>query len=199
MLSAIAEKQNARFCATMQRSPMNRRVLLKNSTGVLTGLVVTGSPLALISRGPAWAIDLKALSSSEGAALMAMARTICPHDKLDDAAYALVVQAVDASSGKDPSIRRLIKEGVAGLGGSFATSLESDRVEVLKKIESSEFFQRMRLKTIQVLYASPLAYAYFGYEGEAFSKGGYLLRGFNDLRWLPDVPIEDSGPMPASR
>ena len=199
MLPAIGKKQNARFCATIQRSSMNRRVLLRNGTGVLTGLVVAGSPLALIACGPVWAIDLTALSSSEGAALIAMARTICPHDKLDDAAYALVVQAVDAGSAKDPSTRRLIKEGVASLGASFATSLESDRVEALKKIESSEFFQLMRLKTIQVLYASPLAYAYFGYEGEAFSKGGYLLRGFNDLRWLPDVPIEDSGPMPASR
>ena len=54
----------------------------------------------------------------------------------------------------------------------------------------------MRLRTVQILYSSSLAYAYFGYEGEAFSKGGYLLRGFNDLRWLPEVPLEDSGTMP---
>jgi hypothetical protein len=177
---------------------LNRRDLLKNSTGVLTGFVIAGSPLALIARGPVWAIDLTALTSSEGATLMAMARTICPHDKLDDAAYALVVQAVDGDASKDALNRKLIKEGVASLGASFAASPENDRVEVLKKIESSEFFQRMRLKTIQVLYASSLAYAYFGYEGEAFSKGGYLLRGFNDLHWLPEVPIEDSGPMPVS-
>jgi len=54
----------------------------------------------------------------------------------------------------------------------------------------------MRLKTLQVLYSSPIAYAYFGYEGEAYSKGGYLFRGFNDLRWLPEVPAKDSGPLP---
>jgi hypothetical protein len=54
----------------------------------------------------------------------------------------------------------------------------------------------MRLKTLQVLYASSIAYAYFGYEGEAFSKGGYVERGFNTLRWLPEVPLEDSGPLP---
>ena len=178
---------------------LSRRDVLKNGTGVLTGLVIAGSPLALIARGPVWAIDLTALTSAEGAALMAMARTICPHDKLDDAAYALVVQAVDGDASKDAANRKLLKEGVAGLGASFATSPESDRVEALKKVESSEFFQRIRLKTIQVLYASAWAYAYFGYEGEAFSKGGYLLRGFNDLRWLPEVPIEDGGPMPAGR
>ena len=56
----------------------------------------------------------------------------------------------------------------------------------------------MRRKTLQVLYSTPMAYAYFGYEGEAFSKGGYLLRGFNDLHWLPEVPPQDSGPLPVS-
>jgi hypothetical protein len=24
----------------------------------------------------------------------------------------------------------------------------------------------------------------------------YLVRGFDDLKWLPDVPLADSGPMP---
>ena len=47
-----------------------------------------------------------------------------------------------------------------------------------------------------MLFRSPLAFAYFGYEGEVFSKGGYLHRGFNDLKWLPEVPAADSGPIP---
>ena len=128
---------------------------------------------------------------------MSMARTIAPHDKLDDAAYALVIQAMDADAGKDANTRKMIGDGLATLGAGFAASSESERVEALKKIESSAFFQTMRLKTLQVLYSSPIAYAYFGYEGEAFSKGGYLFRGFNDLRWLPEVAAEDSGPLPA--
>jgi hypothetical protein len=43
-----------------------------------------------------------------------------------------------------------------------------------------------------------MAFRLFGYEGEAFSKGGYLTRGFNDLRWLPEVPLADSGPVPGA-
>ena len=179
-----------------QLTGINRRDMLKATTGILTGLVVAGSPLALVAPGNAWAIDLTALTNSEGAALMAMARTICPHDRLDDAAYALVVRAIDADASKDEETHKLVKEGIASLGAGFPTGPENDRVEALKKIESTDFFQTMRLKTIQVLYATPIAYAYFGYEGETFSKGGYLLRGFNDLRWLPEVPLEDSGPMP---
>jgi hypothetical protein len=175
---------------------LNRREILKTATGVLTGLVVAGSPLAVLARGRAWAVDLTALSSAEGAALMAMARTIAPHDKLDDAAYAMVVQAIDSDAAKDEKNRKMVREGIVALDSGFAASAENERVAVLKKIESTAFFQMMRQKTMQVLYASPLAYAYFGYEGEAFSKGGYLLRGFNDLRWLPEVPMQDGGPMP---
>jgi hypothetical protein len=175
---------------------LNRRELLKTTTGMLTGLVVAGSPLALIARGPAWAVDLTSLTSSEGTTLMAVARTISPHDKLDDAAYALVIQAIDSDANKDEKVRKTIKDGIASLGPGFTARAENDRVETLKKIESSAFFQFLRQKTVQVLYATPMAYACFGYEGESFSKGGYLLRGFNDLRWLPEVPLEDSGPMP---
>jgi hypothetical protein len=176
---------------------LNRRELLKTTTGLLTGWVVAGSPLALIAPARAWAVDLTAFTSAEGTTLMSIARTIAPHDKLDDAAYALVIQALDGDAGKDASMRKMIGEGLATLGVGFAASSESERVEALKKIESSAFFQTMRLKTLQVLYSSPIAYAYFGYEGEAFSKGGYLFRGFNDLRWLPEVAAEDSGPLPA--
>ena len=175
---------------------LDRRELLKATTGILTGLVVAGSPLATIAKGPAWAVDLITFTTAQAATLQAVARTICPHDKLDDLAYALVVQALDADAGKDERNRTLINDGLTQLGSDFAASTESDRVTALKKIESSPFFQFVRLKTLQTLYASPIAYDYFGYEGEAFSKGGYIYRGFNDLRWLPEVPLEDSGPIP---
>jgi hypothetical protein len=175
---------------------LSRRAAIKTTTGILTGLVVAGSPLSFIARGPVWAVDLSILTTSEGATLLAVARTIAPHDKLEEAAYALVVQALDADAAKDEKNRAMFKEGIAKLGPGFAASAESERVEALKKIESSAFFQTTRLKTLQVLYSSPIAYSYFGYEGEAFSKGGYLYRGFNDLRWLPEVPLEDGGPTP---
>ena len=179
----------------MERS-LPRREFLRTATGLLTGVVVAGTPLALIAPQRAWAVELAALTSVEGAALMATARTIAPHDKLDDAAYALVIKAVDTDAAANERMLKMIREGVAGLGAGFSKSSEADRVAALKKVEASEFFQTMRLKTLQVLYATPMAYAYFGYEGEAFSKGGYLERGFNDLHWLPEVPIEDGGPLP---
>src|SRR5215470_11769670 len=148
-------------------SQLPRREFLKTTTGMLTGLVVAGSPLALIAPGRAWAIDLAALTTPEGATLMSMARIIAPHDKLDDAAYAFVIQAIDGEAAKNDATRKMLKEGIATVGAEFAKKSEDDRIAVLNRIEASDFFQFVRLKTLQLLYTTPIAYAYFGYEGEA--------------------------------
>lgn len=182
----------------MQReSSTGRREFLRTG-GVLTGLLAAGSPLALLAPSRAWAVDLTTLTSAEGTALLAVCRTIAPHDGLEDAAYALVVRTMDEQASRDETFARLLREGLANLGRSFASADEPTRVAALKKIESSPFFQSVRVSTLQTLYTSPLAYAYFGYEGESFSRGGYLTRGFNDLRWLPEVPEADSGPVPGA-
>jgi hypothetical protein len=164
------------------------------ASGIVSGLLAAGGPLSLIAPGRAWALELKALTSSQGAALMSIARTIAPHDGLEDAAYALVVKAIDAATAADEHIRTLVRSGLASLGEDFAAQTEAARVQALKAVEHSEFFQLLRSKTLGNLYSSAIAYAHFGYEGEAFSKGGYLNRGFNELDWLPDVPLQDSGP-----
>ena len=164
-------------------------------SGVLTGLLAAGGTLSLIAPGRAWALDLKALTTDQGALLMKLSRTIAPHDKLEDAAYALVIKAIDDAAAADAHVRASITAGLQQLGKDFASRSQLEREKVLKGIESSEFFKLTRAKTLATLYSSSLAYAYFGYEGEAFSKGGYLQRGFNDLRWLPEVPLADSGPV----
>jgi hypothetical protein len=164
--------------------------------GVLTGVIALGSPLAALLPSRAWAVELRVLSSAQAAALLAMVRTIAPHDNLDDAAYALVVNAVDGDAAASAQARGDVTVGIASLGDGFAALPESARVERLKALESGAFFQSMRIKTLLVLYSNPIAWAHFGFEGEAFSKGGYLLRGFNDLKWLPDVPLADSGALP---
>jgi hypothetical protein len=173
--------------------PIPRRTFLAAS-GIVSGLLAAGGPLSLIAPGRAWALEMKALTSEQGAALMSVARTIAPHDSLEDAAYALVVKAIDAAAVADEHIRALVASGVASLGTNFASQTEAARIAALKSVEHSEFFRLLRSSTLANLYSSALAYAHFGYEGEAFSKGGYLTRGFDDLHWLPEVPLQDSGP-----
>ena len=184
-------------CATVAGSPQSadRRSFVR-AVGVLTGVIALGHPLAALLPSRTWAVELRVLSSAEAAALLAMIRTIAPHDTLDDAAYALVVNAVDVDAAGSAKAGTELKAGVASLGDGFALMPENARAQHLEGIESSAFFQSVRTKTLMTLYSNPVAWAHFGYEGESFSKGGYLLRGFNDLKWLPDVPLADSGAMP---
>jgi hypothetical protein len=166
------------------------------ASGVLTGLLATGGPLSLLAPSRAWALELKALTSSQGATLLSVARTIAPHDGLEDAAYAIVVKAMDAAASADQHNRASVVSGLERLGDDFASRSEAARFAALKAVEDSEFFRLARSQTLSNLYSSEIAYVHFGYEGEAFTKGGYLMRGFNELDWLPDVPLEDSGPDP---
>src|SRR5262245_50149693 len=159
----------------------DRREFLK-ATGVLTGVLAVGSPLALLAPTRTWAMDLNALTAGQGAALLSAVRTIAPHDKLEDVAYAAVVKSADSDASRDPGLRKSLVEGIAALGPEFAAAPEAQRVAALTQVEATAFFQLLRVRTISVLYATPSAYALLGYEGEAFSKGGYLARGFNDLR-----------------
>ena len=178
--------------------PLTGRREFLQASGVLTGVLAAGSPWAVLAPSRAWALDLTVLTSAQGSALMAMTRTIAPHDKLEDAAYALVVHAIDMAATKDEALHRQLVAGIAGLGARFAAAPEAARVTALQGVEHTPFFQAVRAQTLQVLYATPMATKLFGYEGEAFSKGGYLTRGFNDLRWLPEVPLQDSGPVPGA-
>ncbi|HEX2791098.1 MAG TPA: hypothetical protein VHN17_11765 [Steroidobacteraceae bacterium] len=182
--------------ADQQSLVIDRRRFIQTITGVLTGVLGALGPLSALAPRRAWALELHALSNAEAVDLLAVVRTIAPHDGLDDAAYALVVGALDADAASSSDTRELLAAGLAGLGPQFAAMPEGARVEQLRAIESGAFFQNVRLKTLLVLYNNPIAWEHFGYEGEAFSKGGYLLRGFNDLKWLPDVPAAASGPLP---
>ena len=186
---------NTRATHTGSPQSADRRSFVR-AVGVLTGVIALGNPLAALLPGRAWAVELQVLSSAEAAALLAMIRTIAPHDTLEDAAYALVVNAVDGDAAASTEARTDLKAGIASLGDGFALMPEEARALHLKAIESGAFFQSVRTKTLMVLYSNPIAWAHFGFQGESFSKGGYLLRGFNDLKWLPEVPLADSGAIP---
>jgi hypothetical protein len=165
-------------------------------TAVLSGVLGAATPLTALLPGRTWAVELHVLSAEQAATLLAMIHTIAPHDGLDAAAYALVVAAADGDAASTAEAQARTVAGLTGLGAAFAQDTEAVRVQKLQAIEASPFFQTIRQTTVSVLYNNPIAWQHFGYEGEAFSKGGYLLRGFNDLKWLPEVPLSASGPMP---
>ncbi len=176
---------------------LTRRHLLRGS-GVLMGTLVAGSPLALLAPSTVWAVELTALTQAEGDALLQMGRVLFPHPQLPDAVYALLAKDLDAGAGKDADTATLLREGLRNLdqraGGSFAKASADKRLEVVKSIEGQPFFNKVRGQCVTSLYDNEMAYATFGYEGSAWEKGGYIVRGFQDLKWLPEPSAEASPP-----
>jgi len=172
------------------RPKFSRREFLKG-TGILVG-TLWASSTALITLAPSrvWALELKVLDERTGKVLLVFTRQIFPHAKLDDAVYALVVKDLDAEAASSADVKKLLTEGAAGLdkaaGGDFAAAAKDKQSEITASLSKTPFFEKVRGKAIVSLYNNELAFAHFGYEGNAFQKGGgYLLRGFNDLKWLP--------------
>ncbi len=169
--------------------PLTRRHLLKG-TGILMGKLTAGSAVALLAPSPVWAVELKTLSQPEGEALMAMGRVLYPHKKLPDAVYALLAKDLDAAAGTDAALAKQLREGIASLnsatGGDFAKADDASKLKAVKALEKLPFFGTVRGKCVTALYDNDMAYTAFGYPGSAWEKGGYITRGFQDLKWLPE-------------
>lgn len=170
---------------------MTRRELLKRGTVLSTAFVAGTGFLAHAT--DAWAVELKALSPATMAALIQMARDIYPHDRIADQFYAVAVKGHDDTAAGDPAHKAMIEDGIADLdaraqaaGGTsyLGTGWEIDRVALLRQIESGGFFQAIRGGLVVSLYNQKEVWPVFGYEGESFSKGGYIQRGFDDIAWL---------------
>ena len=178
--------------------PLVRRSFLKGS-GVLMGSIAGGSVLAALAPSPVWAVELKTLSKAEGQTLMAFGRVLYPHKKLPDAVYALLAKDLDAKAAGDAASATLIRDGIAALdvaaGGSFLKAAPAKKLAIVKAIEGQPFFNTVRGQCITSLYDNDMAYAVFGYPGSAWEKGGYISRGFQDLKWLP-APSRAASPPP---
>ncbi|MDH5530566.1 MAG: Twin-arginine translocation pathway signal, partial [Paracoccaceae bacterium] len=72
----------------------------------------------------------------------------------------------------------------AGHASYLAMGWEEDRVKILQAMEDSAFFQTVRGGLVTGLYNQKAVWPIFGYEGESFSQGGYIDRGFDDINWL---------------
>lgn len=123
--------------------------------------------------------------------ITAAARGMYPHDALPDAVYGRVAAKLAEAAGEDGGPAEAIARGVEQLDGTgdgtpFAERDAAARLEALRAIEGSEFFELVRGVAVVEVYSDPITWSALGYEGPSFDKGGYLERGFDDLDWLPD-------------
>lgn len=165
---------------------LTRRDLLKQATAAsATVLVGTGF---IAAPNAAWAAETNVLAPETMATLMQMARDIYPHDQVGDEYYVVAVKGYDTEEAAEG-----IEAGIAGLNAAaqgkghdsyLAIGWERDRVDILRGIEDSAFFQQIRGGLVTGLYNQKALWPIFGYEGASFEFGGYIDRGFNDINWL---------------
>ncbi|NMM08132.1 MAG: tat (twin-arginine translocation) pathway signal sequence [Polaromonas sp.] len=176
--------------------PLTRRSLLRGS-GLLLGTLAAGGVLSALAPSRAWAVELKTLSSAEGTTLMKMGRVLYPHAKLPDAVYALLAKDLDAGATSDAKTTTLLRGGIADLdkaaGGNFTKATPAKQLAAVKSLESTPFFAAVRGKCVTSLYDNDMAFTALGYPGSSWEKGGYITRGFQDLKWLPE-PSKDASP-----
>lgn len=139
-----------------------------------------------------WTTALTALTPSQGLALLAILRTLCPHDKLSSAVYQRAALKIDSIAEVQADLAGLIRAIEAHFAVPFAECSETYRVEALKAVEHLPAFTMLQRLTIRHLYDDVELWQAFGYEGAAVHLGGYVNRGFNDLDWLPDIPEEST-------
>lgn len=166
---------------------LSRREILKRGT---IGAALIISARTIICPENAWGIEPATLRPETMATLIVLARDIYPHDNLADRFYAVAVKSQDTLSASDPKHKKLIDDGIADLdkragpGGYRGIGWEDKRVAILRDIEKTAFFQAIRGDLVVSLYNQKELWPIFGYEGESYSKGGYIHRGFNDIEWL---------------
>ncbi len=165
---------------------LTRRQLL--SRGAMAGASFVVGTGFVAARDAAWATEVTALAPEAFATLVQMARDIYPHDQVADEHYVVAVKSYDA-----PQEAEATEAGIAmldaaarqaGYGRYLDVGWERDRVAILRQIEDSEFFQKVRGGLVTGLYNQKAVWLIFGYEGESYSHGGYIDRGFNDIAWL---------------
>jgi hypothetical protein len=170
---------------------LSRRSFLCRSSEITLAAAISVTTVgALLNSAEAWGMEVQALKPETMKTLIQMARDLYPHDKVADRYYAVAIKGQDAKAAKDAAYKMLIERGIAdldkaaGARGYTGLDWEAERVALLRKIESKPFFEAVRSDLVVGLYNQPSVWPIFGYEGESYSNGGYIRRGFDDIDWL---------------
>ena len=170
------------------RTKVGRRAFLRTSAAAPAAVAIAASAFT----ADAWAESAN-LSPHVMATLTRMARDTYPHDRLADTYYVNAVAPYDAKAAADPALKAMLEQGVARLDAEATdrhgvtyvlVGWEEDRVAILRAVEHSAFFQKVRGGLVVGLYNQKEVWPKFGYEGSSAEHGGYIHRGFDDIDWL---------------
>jgi hypothetical protein len=149
-----------------------------------------GAAMLAVVSSPFWPEPVRASSAHDPAigTLATVARDMFPHRAVPESVF--VKFAESQLSAPDPAVRQSMRTGVDDLqrraGGDYRQLESSARIRLLGSLAGTPFFGSVRFAALVALYSDPSVVRRFGYEGASWEEGGYLTRGYDDLRWLPD-------------
>jgi hypothetical protein len=174
-----------------EKARVDRRQFIAGSSAAIALMTIVDS--AVLHTTEAWGLEVKNLKPETMRTLIKMARDIYPHDRIADQFYAIACKTYEEKSATDPKLKAICENGVARIDALAqkvnrrpyaAVAWEAERVALLKQISDGELFKKLRADLVVSLYNQKEIWPAFGYEGESASKGGYINRGFNDIKWL---------------
>ncbi|MEH6628184.1 MAG: twin-arginine translocation signal domain-containing protein [Motiliproteus sp.] len=176
----------------MSASSLSRRKFITKGTIAVASVGVLAMGVGGVLVSPqAWAASVVGDRASE--TLLRLARDIYPHDTLDDKYYTQVMLPMGESANTDKALAKLLIEGVSELDqrandrfgmGYLEVKQEADRVVILREMESSAFFQKVKGAVMMGIYNNPELWPWFGFGGSSWEQGGYINRGFDKIDWL---------------
>ena len=116
---------------------VTRRDFLKCGSGSVALSLVISTGFARVMptvEAAPQAVPLQVLSTQEARTLLAMARTLFPHDFLADDYHMQVVAAVDSKASSDAKTASMVREGLTALGKTFPLLPESERKHTLRTL-----------------------------------------------------------------
>jgi hypothetical protein len=164
---------------------MTRRFLLKSAMLITAGLALPALPAGAIAAP---------LSEIQKTTLLRVARDVYPHEGfLDDTPYRAVIDAILTESEGNPQVAELLAKGLADLEQHsqaiykttyVAIAKPEEREGVLRTIELTDFFQKIKGGLLMGLYNNKALWPKFGYDGSSWETGGFINKGFDKIDWL---------------
>jgi hypothetical protein len=138
------------------------------------------------------------LSADAKRTLIRIIRVAFPHPNIPDGPYKRTAEKIAAEAAGSTWFRIELTQGLTTInaaadGRRFVDLSDDEALKILRSIEETVFFGFIRRTTVLNFYDDPEVWEALGYEGSSFDQGGYVNRGFNDLDWLPEPRIEESG------
>lgn len=170
-LNMIAGRPSA-FTTPTRRQLLGSTAFIALTAGLLT------SP---VNR---FAVQAATFDDAQKLMLLRIARDIYPHETLlDNAPYQAVIDSILGEAGKDDKVAKMVADGLADVNARSQNVYKVNYVDIkepmkregiLRQIELTDFFQKIRGGLLFGLYNNKALYPKFGYDGSSWEKGGFI-------------------------